>query len=59
MGFDIEIDLQDVKNFAESDTFAQFLLSNTTSFETAAFILQAVLNAIEDAAASIDKDENI
>ena len=40
-------DLEDVKRLVTSDKFTQFLLSNTTSFGVAGFILQAVFDKIE------------
>ena len=52
----VNVDLQDVKNFIESEKFCQFLLNNTTQFTTAAFILQSVMNAVEEAAATVDND---
>lgn len=44
----MQVDLDDVKEFVESDKFTQFLLSNTTEFSTAAFILQTVLEKIDE-----------
>ena len=43
-------DLEDVKRVIHSDKFAQFLLSNTTSFIAAAWILQTLITAEENAA---------
>ena len=51
MNFDVEIDLNEVKQFIESPNFAQYLLTHTTDFATAAWILQTLLDAV-DAAAS-------
>lgn len=48
-GVPTEIDLQDVETFVKSEKFAQFLLANTEEFESAAFILQVLLNAVEAA----------
>lgn len=59
MDFETTVDLEDVKRTVEAPEFAQYLLSHTTEFSTAAFILQTLLNAIEDAAQSIDNTENI
>lgn len=42
-----EVDLNDVKEFIESSKFADYLLSNTTNFSTAAYILQALLERLE------------
>lgn len=43
-----KINLVDVENFITSDKFTQFLLSNTTDFGTAAFILQALFDKINE-----------
>ncbi len=59
MDFETIVDLDDVKRFVESEKFAQFLLANTTEFSTAAFILQTLLDAVEEAAQQIDNTENI
>ena len=45
---DMAIDIIDVKQFVKSDKFSQFLLSNTTDFTTAAFILQTLFEKIEE-----------
>ena len=61
MQFDTEmtIDLDEVKDFIESNKFTRFLLDTAPSFETAAFVLQSLLNAVEEAKQSLDKEENI
>ena len=41
------VDLNDVKRFIESPEFTDYLLSNTTNFSTAAYILQALLERLE------------
>lgn len=41
-------DLTDAKRVVKSDKFAKFLLSNTTSFNAAGFILQTLLDKIEE-----------
>lgn len=46
--FNVNVDLDNVKEFVESDKFIQFLLSNTTELSTAAFILQTVLERIDE-----------
>ena len=56
---EIEIDLSEVKNFIEAPSFHQYLLEHAPSFETAAFILQSLLNAVDSAAQQIDIIENI
>lgn len=45
---DIEIDIVDIENFVVSDKFRDFLLSNTTDFGTATFILQTLLEKIDE-----------
>ena len=59
MDFEVEVDLDEVKRVVEAPEFAQFLLSHTTQFSSAAFILQTLLDAIEAAASSVDNNENI
>ena len=48
MNMDMIVNLEDVKEFVESQKFTQFLLSNTTEFSTAAFILQTLLDKVEE-----------
>lgn len=52
MNFDIEVNLQEVKEVIESPDFAQYLLSHTTEFASAAWILQTLLDALDEAAQS-------
>ena len=59
MDFEVEVDLDEVKRTIEAPEFAQYLLSHTTQFSSAAFILQTLLDAVEGAAASLDNSENI
>ena len=59
MDFETTVDLDEVKRVIEDPEFAQYLLSHTTTFGAAAFILQTLLDAVENAAQSVDKDENI
>ena len=50
--FEVKIDmevLEGVEATVTSDKFAQYLLSNTTDFAVAAFIMQTLLNAIDEA----------
>ena len=48
--FDMEMTVNpdEVREFVESPTFTQFLLNNTTDFSVAAFILQAVLDRLDE-----------
>ena len=59
MDFEVTVDLAEVKRLIESDEFCQFLLSHTTEFSSAAFILQTLLNAVDEAAQQVDNNENI
>ena len=45
---EIEVDIKEVKEFILSDSFKDFLMSNTTDFAIAAFILQTLLNKIDE-----------
>lgn len=56
---EITINLDEVKEFVENPSFHMYLLENTPSFETAAFILQTLLDKVKEAAASVDNIENI
>ena len=49
----------EVKEFIESRTFTQFLLDAAPSFGCAAFVLQKLMDALDEAAQSLDKEENI
>ena len=55
----VEIDLDNVKTFVENSEFHRYLLENTLDFPTAAWILQTLLNAIDEVANSVDNTENI
>lgn len=45
---EITVDLNEVKEFIESEEFVQFLLNNSVNIEVPAFILQVLLNKIEE-----------
>lgn len=47
--------IEDVKRCIESPKFSECVLNNTTKFEAAAFILQTLLDAVNDAAAKLSK----
>lgn len=49
-------DLEDAKRVIHSDAFAKFLLSKTTSFIAAAWILQTLMDAEKDAAAALNQE---
>ena len=46
---EVSVDIENVESFILSDKFRDFLLNNTTEFGTTAFILQSLLNAVEEA----------
>ena len=45
---EMTVDIDNVENFVISDKFRNFLLSNTTDFGTAAFVLQTLLDKIDE-----------
>ena len=50
--FEVKIDrevLEEVEATVTNDKFAQYLLSHTTNFAAAAFILETLLSAIDEA----------
>ena len=51
-------DLEDAKRVIHSDAFSKFLLSKTTSFIAAAWILQTLIAAEENAATILNQEEN-
>lgn len=51
-------DLEDAKRVIHSDAFAKFLLSKTTSFIAAAWMLQVLMDAEKNAAAAFNQEEN-
>lgn len=53
MEMEMSVNLNDVKNFIESDKFIQFMLNNTTDFATAAFVLQTLLEKVDE----LEKEE--
>lgn len=57
--FTVQIDrevLNEVEATVTSDKFSQYLLSHTTDFCAAAFILQTLLNAIDEAKEKLDEE---
>ena len=57
--FEVKIDmevLEEVEATVTSDKFAQYLLSNTTDFVVAAFIMESLLNAIDEAKEKLGED---
>ena len=49
-------DLKDASRIIHSDKFAQFLMSNTTSFIAAAWMLQTLMDAEKNASAALNED---
>ena len=49
---EIEIDLQEIDQFIRSVEFQQFLLARSGSFESAAWILQTLIDAVNSVAQS-------
>ena len=43
----MNVDLNEVEKFVNSDKFAKFLLDNTTEFSVAGYILTAIFDRIE------------
>ena len=57
--FEVKIDrevLEEVESTVTNDKFAQYLLSNTTDFVAAAFILETLLNAIDEAKEKLNEE---
>ena len=56
--FTVQIDsevLAEVEATVTNDGFAQYLLSHTTDFASAAFIMQTLLDAIDEAKEKLDE----
>ena len=53
MNIDKDI-IDSAQELIQSDKFSQFLLSNTTDFAVAAFLLSACFNAVDDARAKLE-----
>lgn len=49
-------DLEDTKRVIYSNDFAKFLLSKTTSFVAAAWMLQVLIDAEKDASAALNQE---
>ena len=45
---EIDVNLNEVKDFVQSDKFIQFMLNNTTNIGVSAFILQTILEKISE-----------
>ncbi len=55
---DIE-DCQEIQKFIESDEFSQFLLEHTTSFASAAWILQTLMTEYNKLVDTINGDTEV
>jgi len=44
----VEVDLDNVRHFILSDGFRDYLINNTTEFTTACFILQTLLDKLDE-----------
>lgn len=44
----IDVNIKDVEQFITSEKFTTFLTSNTTNFGTAAFVLQTLLEKLDE-----------
>lgn len=51
----ITVDLEDVEEFINTK-LAKLLIDNTTDFNTAAFVLQAAVSALEEAQSSLENN---
>ena len=57
--FTVQIDrevLDEVEATVTNDEFAQYLLSHTTEFATAAFIMQTLLDAVDEAKEKLNEE---
>lgn len=50
---EVSVDIKEVEEFITNEKFTKFLLENTTDFGVAAFILQSLLSAVEEAKESM------
>ena len=46
---EVSVDIKEVEEFITDEKFTNFLLENTADFGVAAFIMQSLLDAIENA----------
>ena len=52
----IDVDIDEVEKFIMSDKFRDFLLSNTSDFGVAAFILQSLLEDVDEARMKMEEE---
>lgn len=53
----VDVDIEEVEKFVLSDDFKKYLLSTTTDFGVAAFILQSLLEDIEEVKIKMEEEE--
>lgn len=52
----VDVDIEEVEKFIMSDKFRDFLLSNTSDFGVAAFILQSLLNDVDEVRMKMEEE---
>ena len=52
----VDVDIEEVEKFILSDDFRDYLLSSTTDFGVAAFILQSLMNAVDDVRMKMEEE---
>jgi hypothetical protein len=50
---EVSVDINEVEKFITNEKFTNFLLENTADFGVAAFIMQSLLDAVEEAKESM------
>lgn len=50
---EVSVDINAVEEFITNEIFTDFLLNNTTDFGVAAFIMQSLLDTVEEAKRTI------
>jgi len=52
----VDVDIEEIEKFIMSDKFRDFLLSNTSDFGVAAFILQSLLNDVDEVRMKMEEE---
>jgi len=52
----VDVDIEEVEKFILSDDFRDYLLSSTANFGVAAFILQSLMNAVDDVRMKMEEE---
>lgn len=55
---EITVDIKSVEQFVLSEKFRNFLVSNTTEFSTALFVLQTLMDKIDEIKNSDEQEED-